>query len=51
MKKKNEEKRFLEIYLSIKENEKKNNLCRTVFGLLSKLFCEKDLYCNIEIVL
>ena len=30
--------------------KKKNLLCRTVFGLLPKLYCEKDLYCNIEIV-
>ena len=51
--KKNEENKFLEIYLSIIENEKKKNSAETIFGLLPKLYCEKkncipmmELYCN-----
>ena len=44
MKKKNEENKFLEIYLSIIENEKKKFSVETVFGLLSKLYCEKNIY-------
>ena len=48
--KKNEENKFLEIYLSIK----KKISAETVFGLLPKLYCEKkkiciarmELYCN-----
>ena len=32
------------------KNEKKND-AGTVFGPLPKLYCEKDLYCTIKIVL
>ena len=34
-----------------KNEKKKNLLCRIVFGLPPKLYCEGSLYCNIEIVL
>ena len=39
--KKNEENKFLEIYLSIIENEKIKFNAETVFGLLPKIYCEK----------
>ena len=51
--KKNEENKFLEIYLSIIANEKKKNLEQNrFFGLLPNLYCEKiKLYCKGPFVL
>ena len=41
---------FFMIFQLLEINEKKNNnnklfLCRTVFGLLLKLYCEKESFC------